>query len=47
MNDLGGDLKLARLNKLVQNLLEATLLIKKFETFDDVDATVKSFAFSK
>jgi anti-anti-sigma factor len=47
VNELGGDLKLARLNKLVRNLLEATILIKKFETFDDVDSAVKSFASFK
>jgi anti-anti-sigma regulatory factor len=47
VNALGGDLKLARPNKLVRNLLEATSLIKKFETFDDLDAAVKSFASSK
>jgi len=45
--DLGGDLKLARINKLVRNLLEATNLIQKIETFDTVDAAVQSFALSE
>ena len=44
VNDLGGDLKLSRPNKIVQNLLEATNLIKIIETFNDLDAAVKSFA---
>jgi anti-anti-sigma factor len=43
LNELSGDLKLARVNKLVRNLLETTSLIKKVETYDDVDAAVKSF----
>ena len=44
LNELSGDLKLARVNKLVRNLLETTSLIKKIETYEDVDAAVKSFA---
>jgi anti-sigma B factor antagonist len=44
VNELGGDLKLARVNKLVRNLLETTSLMKKVETYDEVDAAVKSFA---
>jgi anti-anti-sigma factor len=44
LNELSGDLKLARVNKLVRNLLETTSLIKKVATFDDVDAAVKSFS---
>jgi anti-anti-sigma factor len=47
VKDLGGDLKLSRINKLVQNLLDTTNLVKKVETFDDVNAAVKSFASSK
>jgi len=47
VKDLDGDLKLSRINKLVQNLLDTTNLIKKVETFDDVNAAVKSFASSK
>lgn len=47
VNELGGDLKLARVNKLVRNLLETTSLIKKVETFEDVEAAVKSFADQK
>jgi anti-sigma B factor antagonist len=47
VNGLGGDLKLSRPNKLVRNLLEATNLIKVIETFNDVDAAVKSFAYLK
>jgi anti-anti-sigma factor len=43
LNELSGDLKLARVNKLVRNLLETTSLIKKVETYDDVEAAVKSF----
>jgi len=42
-NELGGDLKLARINKLLQNLLESTTLVRKIETFPDVEAAVKSF----
>lgn len=47
VNDLGGDIKLSRPNKLVRNLLEATNLIKVIETFNDVDAAVRSFACFK
>jgi anti-sigma B factor antagonist len=43
VSELGGDLKLARINRVVQNLLESTILIRKIETFPDVDAAVKSF----
>jgi anti-anti-sigma factor len=43
LNELSGDLKLARVNKLVRNLLETTSLIKKVETYDDVESAVKSF----
>jgi anti-anti-sigma factor len=43
LNEVSGDLKLARVNKLVRNLLETTSLIKKVETYDEVDAAVKSF----
>lgn len=46
-NELGGDLKLARINKLAQNLLEATNLTRKIETFPDVDSAVNSFSPSK
>jgi anti-anti-sigma factor len=42
-NEHGGDLKLARISKLAQNLLEATNLVRKIETFSDVDEAVKSF----
>jgi len=44
LNEMSGDLKLARVNKLVRNLLETTCLIKKVETYDDIDSAVKSFA---
>jgi anti-anti-sigma factor len=47
VNELGGDLKLARVNKLVRNLLETTSLIKKVETFEDVESAVKSFSDQK
>jgi anti-anti-sigma factor len=47
VNELSGDLKLARVNKLVRNLLETTSLIKKVETYDDVETAVKSFATIK
>lgn len=43
LNELSGDLKLARVNKLVKNLLETTSLIKKIEIYADVDSAVKSF----
>jgi anti-sigma B factor antagonist len=42
-NERGGNLKLAQISKLAQNLLEATNLSKKIEAFSDVDAAVKSF----
>ena len=47
VTDIGGNLKLSRPNKIVQNLLEATNLIKIIETFNDMDAAVKSFAIFK
>jgi anti-anti-sigma factor len=47
VSDIGGNLKLACLNNLVQNLLEATNLIKVIETFEDLDVAVKSFAMTK
>jgi anti-anti-sigma factor len=45
VNNIGGDLKLSRINKLVRNLLEKTNLINIIKTFNDVDTAVKSFAF--
>jgi len=47
VNEKGGDLKLARVNKLVRNLLETTSLIKKVETYEEIDQAVKSFAIKK
>jgi anti-anti-sigma factor len=44
---LGGDLKLAHLNRHVHNLLESTFLIMKFEIFRDVTDAVESFASSR
>jgi anti-sigma B factor antagonist len=38
-----GDIKIARVNKLVINLLETTNLMKHIEVFDDVASAVKSF----
>jgi anti-anti-sigma factor len=43
VNDLGGNLKLAEPNELIRNLLEETNFIQIIETFDNVDAAVKSF----
>jgi len=43
VNERGGDLKLSRINKLLQDLLESTTLIRKFETFPDLESAVKSF----
>ena len=45
--ELSGDLRLARVNNLVRNLLETTSLIKKIETFDDIDSAVQSFSRQK
>jgi anti-anti-sigma factor len=45
--DKGGNIKMARVNKLVMNLLETTNLLKQIETFDDVAAAVKSFKSKK
>jgi anti-anti-sigma factor len=42
-NELGGDLKLARINKLACSLLEVTNLVRKIEVFPDVDSAMKSF----
>lgn len=47
LTELSGDLRLARVNNLVRNLLETTSLIKKIETFDDVDSAVQSFSKQK
>ncbi len=47
VNEQGGDLKLARVNKLVRNLLETTSLIKKVETYEEIDQAVQSFAPKK
>jgi anti-anti-sigma factor len=44
LNELNGDLKLSSVNELVKNLLETTVLIRKIETFDDVQSAVRSFA---
>jgi len=38
-----GDVKMARVNKLVVNLLETTNLLKQIEVYDDIGAAVKSF----
>jgi len=38
-----GDIKMARVNKLVVNLLETTNLVKQIELYDDIAAAVKSF----
>jgi anti-anti-sigma factor len=38
-----GDIKMARVNKLVVNLLETTNLIKQIEVYNDIAAAVKSF----
>ncbi len=38
-----GDVKIARVNKLVLNLLETTNLLKQIEVYDDVPAAVRSF----
>ena len=38
-----GDIKMARVNKLVVNLLETTNLVKQLEIYEDINAAVKSF----
>jgi anti-anti-sigma factor len=38
-----GDIKIARVNKLVLNLLETTNLMKQIEVYDEINAAVKSF----
>jgi anti-anti-sigma factor len=38
-----GDIKIARVNKLVLNLLETTNLMKQIEVYDDVSSAVRSF----
>ena len=43
VNKVGGDLKLAGITRLAQTVLESTNLTRKFETFSNVDAAVKSF----
>jgi|SRR5271157_414457 anti-anti-sigma factor len=45
--ELSGDLRLARVNNLVRNLLETTSLIKKIETYDDIESAVQSFSRQK
>jgi anti-anti-sigma factor len=42
-----GDIKMARVNKLVINLLETTNLLKQIEVFDEVADAVKSFTGKK
>ena len=43
VTEKNGNIKMARVNKLVINLLETTNLMKQIEVFDDVAAAVKSF----
>ena len=38
---------MARVNKLVANLLETTNLIKQIDVFDDIPSAVKSFKAKK
>ncbi len=42
-----GDIKMARVNKLVVNLLETTNLIKQIEVHDDIAAAIRSFKGKK
>ena len=42
-----GDIKMARVNKLVINLLETTNLMKQIEVYDDVAGAIKSFKAKK
>lgn len=43
MRNHGGDLKLARVTDRIQSLLMITKLMSVFQTFDDLEAAVKSF----
>ena len=47
VTEKGGAIKMARVNKLVANLLETTNLIKQIEVFDDITSAVKSFKIKK
>jgi anti-anti-sigma factor len=47
VTEKGGAIKMARVNKLVANLLETTNLIKQIEVFDDIASAVKSFKIKK
>jgi anti-anti-sigma factor len=47
VSEKGGAIKMARVNKLVLNLLETTNLIKQIEVYDDVSGAVKSFKTKK
>lgn len=40
---LKGDLKIAKVNRLIQNLLEITNLVKKMELYPSVEEAVASF----
>ena len=40
---LNGDLKIAKVNRLIRNLLEITNLIKKINVFDSVEEAVNAF----
>jgi anti-anti-sigma factor len=47
VTEKGGSVKLARVNKLVINLLETTNLMQQIEVFDDVSSALKSFRAEK
>ena len=42
-----GDIKIARVNKLVLNLLQTTNLMKQIEVYDDIAAAIASFKNKK
>jgi anti-anti-sigma factor len=47
VSEKGGAIKMARVNKLVANLLETTNLIKQIDVFDDIPSAMKSFKVKK
>ena len=42
--ELEGDLRISNVNRLIQNLLEITNLVKKIRLFDTVDEAIASFS---
>ena len=42
--ELGGDIKIALVNRLIRNLLEITNLVKKVELFDSLEEALAAFS---